>query len=517
MTEAKTRFFFLLLRQLILRSYLLAKGKIEKERERERNMFWARWFNGFIRFLRYCCDAEWIDALFGMKLEASYLIEKARAETGLEDLGIDFKECEVNLHTLLNSARTEARLSPLGQFLLAQRVRSSLRCRLKAEALFQRFPEILEKEKLLPAIFIISLPRTGSTFLHRLVARDIRFYSLFLWEALNPACDSRQLTNELENNTKRRKCNGMVPWILSRFRRWLRTILSQFSRWLSCKLHLSSPIITCSLPSDPKTRGDERYEHAQFLRVVLHLLLGKGISTIHECEMEAPEEETILMDLCFGTQLSEALYHVPSFAQRIQSQDPTSMYRYLRKMLLLLQWQKRRSASSFSTSPEKWILKSPNHLEWWDTVHQIFPESKFVYLHRDSRSCYLSAFYASSEIRQVFSDQVDKKEVAQHWYRKLNHVMRKSIESKRKIEREGKTVEYISVSYEKLMEGPLQVTKEVTEFAGLSWREEDVRRCVEYITKQKTERQQQRQESKPSFSQFGYQDEHSLRPLPELV
>ncbi len=57
---------------------------------------------------------------------------------------------------------------------------------MRAEALFRKHPDILEQE-LKPPIVITGLQRTGTTFLHRLLAADPAAYSLLSWEALNPA------------------------------------------------------------------------------------------------------------------------------------------------------------------------------------------------------------------------------------------------------------------------------------------------------------------------------------------
>src|SRR5215469_586570 len=112
-----------------------------------------------------------LDGLAGMHhdLRADQLIARARRRTGLVDFGgARFEEA---LEIFLGACRDEAELSLFGRLATpwdAVRFLSNL-LRLSAEEV--RAPDILDQPIERP-IFIAGLPRSGTTFLHSLLAQD---------------------------------------------------------------------------------------------------------------------------------------------------------------------------------------------------------------------------------------------------------------------------------------------------------------------------------------------------------
>ena len=111
------------------------------------------------------------------------LIEVARRETGLDDFGGDgFRE---GLERLVQSLNTEARLTPLGDHALRDRILLHLRQRLMVEYWYRRHPEI-DDEQIIEPLFGVSLPRTGSSALSFLLSSDPGIRYLRAWESSQP-------------------------------------------------------------------------------------------------------------------------------------------------------------------------------------------------------------------------------------------------------------------------------------------------------------------------------------------
>lgn len=107
------------------------------------------------------------------------LIAIANAETGLSDFGGDsFRE---GLEILVGSLKREAKLNALGDRALRERMVNHLKQRLRVEDWYARHPEI-DEVKLLPPLFGVSLPRTGSTALSFLLSSDPAIRYLRVWE-----------------------------------------------------------------------------------------------------------------------------------------------------------------------------------------------------------------------------------------------------------------------------------------------------------------------------------------------
>ncbi len=117
------------------------------------------------------------------------LVASARRRTGLADFGeIDFAG---PLQRLLESCATESELSLVGRMAThwdVVRFLSNL-LRLRAEEL--RRPAILA-EPIKRPIFITGLPRSGTTFLHRLMLTDPVSRAPLVWETIYPCSDRRE-------------------------------------------------------------------------------------------------------------------------------------------------------------------------------------------------------------------------------------------------------------------------------------------------------------------------------------
>jgi len=111
------------------------------------------------------------------------LIEKATSLTGLSDFGADdFSDGLAALHA---SFEADAGLTEAGEKAARGMLRGALVARLLSEAGFARYPSYARAEIGRP-IFVTGLPRTGTTFLHRLLVADPGHQGLQLWLAEAP-------------------------------------------------------------------------------------------------------------------------------------------------------------------------------------------------------------------------------------------------------------------------------------------------------------------------------------------
>ena len=114
---------------------------------------------------------------------AAELRELASRITGLADFGAD--DFSDGLCELLASYEKDAGLTPAGEKAARAMVRGALVARLLSEAGFAAHPESAGVAVSRP-IFVLGLPRTGTTFLHRLLVADPAHQGLELWLAEAP-------------------------------------------------------------------------------------------------------------------------------------------------------------------------------------------------------------------------------------------------------------------------------------------------------------------------------------------
>lgn len=218
------------------------------------------------------------DAKSQWPLDPAILIEHARRQTGLDDFGDQpFLE---SLAAVCDSLEREMDLNRAGQENAYRRLLNILATRLRLEDLWKRKPEILEQPVRAP-LFIVGLPRSGTTFLHRLMAQDPGLRSAPFWELINP-------------------------------------------------LPLGDPGV---LPPQP----DPRIAIAE--QMIQRLLdVAPELVQMHEMEADAPDEDISLLSLGFSSMAFEFSFTVPSYVRYYTSLDHTAGYRYFKRVLQTLQW-----------------------------------------------------------------------------------------------------------------------------------------------------------------------------------
>ena len=212
-------------------------------------------------------------------LTKTSLFEAAYDKTGLNDLGS--QGFQAGLDKLLESINQEAHLHSTGQQLIAQHIMRLLVNRLHMQDDFKRHPEILQTPVKQP-LFIIGLPRTGSTYLHNILSKDSANRPLHLWEAFSP-----------------------------------------------------------SPPPDPLTlTTDPRIKKAQDSFSIYEKFSPES-SAMHKYDACAPEECHWLLQHDFTSVSFSFLAEMPAYTQWLKTQDMVPVYEYYRQQLQLLSWKWR--------------------------------------------------------------------------------------------------------------------------------------------------------------------------------
>jgi hypothetical protein len=131
-----------------------------------------------------------------VSLEAENLLAKASGKTHLADWG--HPSARQALEVLLDSVRREGRLTCFGRFTLRQFLIGKLCNRLRLIEALKRFPEITRQQIRRP-IFITGWYRSGTTYLHNLLATHPQSRAPLYWELTHPcpAVDPRTIKPQL--------------------------------------------------------------------------------------------------------------------------------------------------------------------------------------------------------------------------------------------------------------------------------------------------------------------------------
>jgi hypothetical protein len=117
--------------------------------------------------------------------DAEALSAKARRATGLQDFGAP--PIKQALSVLADSLEREAALHRVGRFLMRVHLLDLLKTRLRLTEAWKRQPqEDVQSSPVARPIFITGTPRSGSTFLHELLAADPALRAPRVWEVMFP-------------------------------------------------------------------------------------------------------------------------------------------------------------------------------------------------------------------------------------------------------------------------------------------------------------------------------------------
>jgi hypothetical protein len=209
-------------------------------------------------------------------LDPDELEADAREQTGLTDFGDGYHR--EGLERLVASMNEEGELTEIGELMQRGRLGAHLVARLQVEATYREHPEI-EEQQVEGPVFVIGLPRTGTTALSQLVAADPQFRSLRLWESGAP-----------------------VP-----------------------------PPETATEHTDPRIAATEA--GLAMMNEAFPLM-----QTMYHSEATTASECQDLMGMSFRTVHFDGSARVPSYMAWVTECDMRGTYEYHRRVLRLLQW-----------------------------------------------------------------------------------------------------------------------------------------------------------------------------------
>ena len=141
------------------------------------------------------------------------LIEAAKRRCGLDDFGRgDFFE---GLSRLLDSCHRESRLNLIGKIALRTDLTRILCSRLFMQRDRQLYPAVARQEIRQP-LFIVGLPRSGTTLLHMLLAADPEHRAPLTWEVMTPSPPTRD-SEKRRIQRAMQSCN-CLNWLAPTFR-----------------------------------------------------------------------------------------------------------------------------------------------------------------------------------------------------------------------------------------------------------------------------------------------------------
>lgn len=335
-----------------------------------------------------------------IKLDAERMMQKAIQKAGSSDFGDDdFRE---GLERFLQSAECEGRLTLLGRIMVAGYTTDNLVNRLRLVDWRKKHPEI-EREEIIRPLFIVGLPRTGTTILHSVLEQDPANRSPLAWEIQHP-----------------------VP------------------------------------PATPETfHTDPRIATMQKTLEQLFELV-PGFDAMHPMSATQPEECVAVFTQCFRSMQLEVQFNVPSYQAWVDDADMHSTYEYHKRFLQHVQ--------SGGVRGERWVLKSPAHLNKLDALLDVYPDARIVHTHRDPIKVCASAASLTAMLRSAGTDHLDLHEIGRQQLDMWAKLVNEALEQRKRFA--DRSDQFFDVKLRETVADPIEVVRRMYAHFGFELSDE---------------------------------------------
>jgi len=187
----------------------------------------------------------------------------------------------------------------------------------------QQYPEIKQEEVTRP-VFIVGINHTGTTYLHRLMARDNHFWTLRGYECFEPIRPAHEYAT------------------------------------------------LSGTPADPRRAAlEDMFEAAGTF---------ENFAGIHHIDIDEPEEDFQLLRMGFAAWTTTVRYYLPDYRRWLAARDLRPAYAHHRSIMRHFTWQRRQRQTG---KQGQWLFNMPFHLMELDALIETYPDALFIQTHRE--------------------------------------------------------------------------------------------------------------------------------------
>ena len=271
---------------------------------------------------------------------------------------------------------------------------------------WQKHPEV-ERVEMVRPVFIVGINRTGTTFLHRLMARDGRFWTLRRYELAEPVLAGGEY--------------GTVA----------------------------------------RTTGDPRRAHVK--EVLDSLRIVDQFAEMHRIDIDQPEEDFPILRQCFASWVNAVAYHAPDYRCWLAATGSRDAYAYHHRVMRHFTWQRRQREPD---ARKAWLFKMPFHLMELEALLANYPDAVFIQTHREPARFMGSWNSLVDRIRSVSIEPRPRHDTGAEQLDLMSGMLNEAMRFR--ASRPELEPRWVDVSYRDLVENPMSVVGAIYE--RFDWR-----------------------------------------------
>jgi len=285
-----------------------------------------------------------------------------------------------------------------------------------------RHPAI-ERQEIVRPVFIVGINRTGTTYLHRLIARDARFWSLRAYEYVEPVIAGGDYAS------------------------------------------------LAGTPEDPR-----RPLAADVFQASGLIDSFKGT---HQLGIDEPEEDMPILRLSFRAWMFATRHPIPTYERWLEASGSRETYALHRRVMQHYTWQRRARDRG---ADGQWLFKMPAHLRELEALIEAYPDALFIQTHREPVQFMGSWCSLVERIRADVSKPRPPEVLGAEQLRAMSRLLDRAVafrESHPELDDR-----WIDVSYYDLVEDPMAVVAQVYDRRGWPLRPEVVAAMEAWLDEQ---------------------------------
>jgi hypothetical protein len=154
---------------------------------------------------------------------------------------------------------------------------------------------------------------------------------------------------------------------------------------------------------------DRRVQRAEWeLRAFRRI--SPDVEGLHPLAADTPQECTEITAHAFQSLRFDTTYWIPSYLGWLEGHGHAAAFQFHKRFLQHLQAQ---------TGPRNWVVKCPDHVFTMDAIQQVYPDARFVFVHRHPAAVLASVAKLTEALRAPFTRRLDKlaigAEVSERW------------------------------------------------------------------------------------------------------
>ena len=223
--------------------------------------------------------------------------------------------------------------------------------------------------------------------------------------------------------------------------------------------------------SEESLYTDTRIEQveAQFNQVEQ---LVPGFRAIHEMGPTLPQECVAILASHFMSEQWIVSYNMPEFRHWLMQQDFTGAYQWHKRCLQVMQ-------SGYGEG-KRWLLKTPPHIGYLETILDVYPDACIVQTHRDPMQVLASLSSLTASLRSLASDSIDPVAIGRDEVANWQTFLQRGMDARSKLA-EKHSQQFFDIRFDDILQRPIAVIESMYRYFGFEFSDELRQKMQTYL------------------------------------